>query len=62
MSETVYKPSLLCRLIGHKWWMERICEDLRQTGLPFRTMERVDITHCDRCGVPNPRMIRKVIY
>ncbi len=58
MSEPEYKPSLLCRLIGHKWFLK----DNRQrpkvrsndpNELPVIDTIYSPMSHCMRCGVPN---------
>src|SRR5207245_865686 len=50
----VLKPSLWCRIFGHKW---RVRMDLSEAwtgsdGLLHRTPRQV--SYCDRCGAHNP--------
>lgn len=47
------KPSLLCRAIGHKWFVTNI--EQRMEGEFLREhKEHIDMKHCTRCGQPNP--------
>ena len=56
MSDPIYKPSLLCRLIGHKWWLRTSKEDTLIEGGDILTHSRWDeMETCVRCGIPNPR-------
>ena len=48
---------LLCRLIGHKWTKTRVpsLDEMQEQGInrdDFRI--RVTLSHCRRCGEPNP--------
>ena len=54
--------SLLCKLIGHKWMYTRspYMDELQELPPPSYGMRRVmyvALTHCSRCGEPNPRWL-----
>lgn len=45
------KPSLLCRLIGHRW-ESRVSNESIRPGHIVTVISQ--IPNCTRCGVPNP--------
>jgi hypothetical protein len=44
-------PSFLCRLIGHHWTVKTVDE---QSEPGYRITKREQVSHCRRCGMPNP--------
>lgn len=49
-----YKPCLVCRIKGHKWWITDLKECLDTEGNKHRDRTHKPWPHCDRCGAPNP--------
>ena len=51
-----YTPSWYCRIAGHKWWLRNVDERFDENGTKHRDIKQHETTHCDRCGVKNPRV------
>lgn len=51
-SQTHYLP-WVCRIFGHRWWTTDFVEKME--GIyKVRHSQHKQMTHCDRCGQPNP--------
>lgn len=48
-----YKPSLMCRILGHKWWLTSKT-DTKKDGEYWTEINHKQAPNCDRCGVANP--------
>lgn len=52
-----YHPAVLCRLIGHRWILSLRKNGHFEPGSQgnwIYDIEYESLTHCTRCGVPNP--------
>lgn len=54
MDKDIYKPSLVCRLIGHKWWTTNKKERFDEDGVKHRDLIHTQRPFCERCGTKNP--------
>ncbi len=49
------RPSLCCRIFGHKWFTRIKIKQYRDALGDIHTDKKwTERRHCDRCGVPNP--------
>lgn len=72
--EAVFKPSftqrkvppvkfcLRCWITGHKWWVRQLSESIDDDGRRVTDKTYEALSHCDRCGEPNPRIEEAVAF